>query len=133
MRIWEAGCLIYTVCRDAGFVPITPASPMIWLFNRGLQQVDVEVRRAVDRDGYEIVLVTPDGTELVERVRHPRRLIKRTRRVQRRLMRRGWHPRSPLGMHPMPLGPPGTLARWAALLSSMRRSVRRRLAATFGF
>jgi hypothetical protein len=107
---------------------------MIWLFNRGLQQVDVEVRRSVDSEGYEIVLVTPDGTEVVERVRNPRRLIKRTRRVQRRLIRRGWRPQSPLGMHPMPPGTaPGRLARWAARFSSVRRSVKRRLAATFGF
>jgi DNA-binding MarR family transcriptional regulator len=106
---------------------------MIWLFNRGLQQVDVEVRRDPESGRYEIVLVTPDGTELIERVRNPRRLIKRTRRVQRRLIRRGWHPRSPLGLHPMPGTQPGKIARWVAMLSSMRRSVRRRLAATFGF
>lgn len=105
---------------------------MIWLFSRGLQQMDVEVRRSVDSAGYEIVLVTPDGTEVVERVRNPRRLIKRTRRVQRRLIQRGWHPRSPLGLHPMPGTEPGKIARWVAMLSSVRRSVKRRIAATFG-
>jgi hypothetical protein len=64
---------------------------MIWIFTRGCAQVDVEIRRA--GEAYELVVSYPDGTERIERFQSPARLIRRSLRLQRRLMREAWEPR----------------------------------------
>jgi hypothetical protein len=106
---------------------------MIWFLTRGRQQVDVEIRRAPDSEGYELVLAYPDGTERIERYEDASQLVERTLRVQRRLMRRGWRPTSPFG--PEWTSPPKTLSRGARvvlMISNLGRAVKRRLAAAFG-
>ncbi|HXH06445.1 MAG TPA: hypothetical protein VNI83_07620 [Vicinamibacterales bacterium] len=75
---------------------------MIWIFTRGRAQIDVEIRRA--EEAYELVVSYPDGTEHVERFGDPARLIDRSLRLQRRLMRDRWEPRRPAIFAPPPAG-----------------------------
>ena len=48
---------------------------MIWFFRRGNLQVDIEVRRIADPDGFELVVDYPDGSEGVQRFTDPRKLV----------------------------------------------------------
>ncbi|MGH9313044.1 MAG: hypothetical protein ACRD1S_07585 [Vicinamibacterales bacterium] len=105
---------------------------MIWFLTRGRQQVDVEVRRALDGEGYELVLDYADGTERVERIRDPRRLVERTLRVQHRLIRQGFEPTSPMFPYASASTRPKTRSRRAALWLAFRASVKKRLAASLG-
>jgi hypothetical protein len=99
---------------------------MIWFLTRGRLQVDVEVRRAPDGEGYELVIDYPDGTERVEHIRDPRKLVERTLRVQRKLIRQGFEPTSPMSPYASASTPKPPRARfWAAF----RTSIRKRLAA----
>jgi hypothetical protein len=105
---------------------------MIWFLTRGRQQVDVEVRRSADGEYYELVLDYPDGTEKVERIRDPRRLVERVLRVQHQLIRQGFEPTSPMFPYATASTRPKR-SRRAALWLAFRRSVKKRLAAAFGF
>jgi hypothetical protein len=100
---------------------------MIWFLTRGRQQVDVEVRRAPDGEGYELVVDYPDGTERVERIRDPRGLIERTLRLQDQLIHQGFEPTSP--MFPYASASARPKSRPRRLWLAFRASVRKRLAA----
>jgi hypothetical protein len=101
---------------------------MIWFLTRGRQQVDVEVRRAPGGDGYELVVDYPDGTERVEHIRDPRKLVERTLRVQHQLIRQGFEPTSPMSPYASASTPkPG--ARRRGLWVAFRTSIKKRLAA----
>ena len=107
---------------------------MIWFFTRGSAQIDIEVRRISDPQGYELVIDYSDGSEGVERFTNPRRLVQRTLTLQRRLIRNGWVPSGP-GMY----GAPARLREQsrrrggpARLWAYVHRQVSARLAATFG-
>jgi hypothetical protein len=114
---------------------------MIWFFTRDSAQVNIEVRRAPDAGGFELVVDYPDGSEGVERFQDGRKLVERTLAVQRRLMREGWTPTGP-GNHPRQAVPRGTLGaphpvarttKFPRVWAYVQRQVRERLAATFGF
>ena len=110
---------------------------MIWFFTRGDAQLDIEVRRTRSRDGFELVVDYPDGTESLERFTNARKLVKRTLSVQQRLIREGWTPCGP-GMRygvsvPRPLRqPPKRRRPMPRLWAYVHRQVAVRLAATFG-
>jgi hypothetical protein len=111
---------------------------MMWFFTRGRAQVDIEVRRIVDAEGFELVVDYPDGSEGIERFTNPRKLVRRTLTLQRRLIRDGWVPSGPgtrfrLGDTPAG-GPPAAkpLHGPARLWAYVHRRVTERLAATFG-
>jgi hypothetical protein len=107
---------------------------MIWFFTRGSAQIDIEVRRIVDPDGYELVVDYSDGSEGVERFTNPRKLVQRTLNLQHRLIRDGWIPSGP-GMYgaPAKLHPHRRRLRGPARLwAYVHRQVTERLAATFG-
>jgi hypothetical protein len=109
---------------------------MIWFFTRGSAQIDIEVRRAVDPDGYELVVDYSDGSEGIERFTNPRRLVERSLTLQRQLIRDGWMPSGP-GLYGVPAkvrakssvrifrGP-------VRLWHYVHRHVTARVAATFG-
>jgi hypothetical protein len=111
---------------------------MIWFFTRGRAQVDIEVRRIADGDGFELVVDYPDGSEGIERFTNPSKLVRRTLRLQRRWIREGWVPSGP-GMRfgasntPARVAPPAKpLHGPARLWAYVHRQVTERLAATFG-
>ncbi|MFL6280783.1 MAG: hypothetical protein ACJ731_11775 [Vicinamibacterales bacterium] len=107
---------------------------MIWFFTRGSAQIDVEVRRISDPDGYELVVDYSDGSESVERYKKPRRLVERTLTLQRQLIGDGWIPSGP-GMYGVraKVRPRARVLRGPARLwAYVHRQVTARLAATFG-
>jgi len=109
---------------------------MLWTFTRGSARVNIEVRRAPESGSYELVVDYPDGREVVERFRNPRRLVNRMLNVQERLARNGWLPMgrgvpSPAPVRSLPARNPA-MALTTALLAAQRRWARR-LAACFGF
>src|SRR5947207_10425108 len=79
-------------CRWRGERPIGWTSPMIWSFSRGSAQVDIEVRRVGEPAVFELVVDYPDGSEEVRRFTEPRKLVRQTLSLQRRLIRQGWVP-----------------------------------------
>ncbi|HTH03907.1 MAG TPA: hypothetical protein VL882_26710 [Vicinamibacterales bacterium] len=107
---------------------------MIWFFTRGSAQIDIEVRRISDPDGYELVVDYSDGEESVERFTNPRRLVERTLTLQRQLIGDGWMPSGP-GMYGVraKVRPRARVLRGPARLwGYVHRTVSARLAATFG-
>jgi hypothetical protein len=109
---------------------------MIWFFRRGNLQVDLEVRRIGDPDGFELVIDYPDGSEGVQRFTNPRKLVRRALSLQQQLIRDGWVPSGP-GMRfrvDAAVAPPAARRRRALprLLADVHRQVAARLAATFG-
>jgi hypothetical protein len=116
----------------------TVGTTMIWFFTRGRAQVDIEVRRLIDGETFELIVDYPDGSEGIERFTDPGKLVKRTLSLQRRLIREGWAPSGP-GMRfgvsdpparvePAAKAPHGPARLWAYV----HRQVAERLAATFG-
>jgi hypothetical protein len=110
---------------------------MMWSFVRESARVDIEVRRAAFSGRYELVVDYPDGSEIVERFRRPRRLVDRSLAVQRRLIEDGWQPvrRRPGSA---PSAPPTRrrgrmLRRIVAAFGAAQSRWARRLAACFGF
>src|SRR5262245_38894597 len=107
---------------------------MIWFFTRGSAQIDIEVRRTIDPDGYELVVDYSDGSEGVERFTNPRRLVERTLTLQRDLIPVGWWPSGP-GMYGVraKVRPRARILRGPARLwAYVHRHVKARVAATFG-
>ena len=109
---------------------------MIWFFTRGSAHIDIEVRRIINPDGYELVVDYSDGSESAEIFTNPRKLVRRTLTLQHRLIRDGWIPSGP-GMY----GVPAKLAKApsrirlkspARLWAYVHRQVAARLTATFG-
>ena len=109
---------------------------MIWSFTRGSAQVDIEVRRVGEPTIFELVVDYPDGSEEVRRFTQPRKLVRRTLNLQRRLIRQGWVPGGVdmrrAGARPAPPAP-GRFAAPRRLWSRLQKHVSERLAATFGF
>ena len=101
---------------------------MIWFFTRGPEQVDVEVRRAPGGEGYELVIDYPDGTERVEHIHEPRKLVERTLRVQHQLIRQGFEPTSPMFPYAS-ASTPTSRSRRQGLWVAFRASIKKRLAA----
>lgn len=109
---------------------------MIWSFTRGSAQVDIEVRRVGEPAVFELVVDYPDGSEEVRRFTQPRKLVRRTLNVQRRLIRQGWVPvgvdmRRAAVRTTRPIR--GRFAGPRRLWSRLQKHVSERLAATFGF
>jgi len=107
---------------------------MIWFFTRASAQIDIEVRRVADPDGYELVVDYSNGSESVERFTSPRRLVERTLALQRELIADGWMPSGP-GMYGVraKVRPRARVLRGPARLwFYMQRHVAARIAATFG-
>jgi hypothetical protein len=111
---------------------------MIWFFTRGPAQIDVEVRRRLHRAGYTLEVTFPDGSERVEHIDDPARLVTRTLAVQQRLIEEGWMPSSPLGGK---TAPPRRVRRPAHVryahmarraVTGLHRQITKRLAAAFG-
>jgi hypothetical protein len=110
---------------------------MIWYFSQGSAQIDLEVRRAPASGMYELVVVSPDGSERIEVFEDPRRLIARALVVQRKLIKKGWVPTSPAGpqattYRPSAAVPRNYLDAARLAVSRIQRNVRRRIAAVFG-
>jgi hypothetical protein len=107
---------------------------MIWFFTRGSAQIDFEVRRITDPDGYELVVDYSDGSENIERFTNPRRLVERSLTLQRQLIGDGWMPSGP-GMYGVraKVRPRARIRRGPARLwAYLHRQVSQRIAATFG-
>lgn len=64
---------------------------MIWVFDRGADELAYEIRRG--RQGFEVIIRGPEVTE-VESIETPSALLKEIVRVPRALMSEGWRPRS---------------------------------------
>jgi hypothetical protein len=111
---------------------------MIWFFTRGPAQLDIEVRRVSHGGAFELIVDYPDGTETVERIADPRKLVDRTLKVQRRLIREGWAPTGPGGTGlrartaPLRRSKLQHLRSIAQTLAHVQRNVTRRLTAAFG-
>lgn len=120
-------------CTGRDGAPILRILPMIWFFRRGSAQVDIEVRRVGET--FELVVDYPDGSEDVERFTEPRKLVRRSLRLQRRLIREGWVPSGP-DVHAATLRrrdaavPPVRAAQ--RLWTRLQKQVSARFAATFG-
>jgi hypothetical protein len=109
---------------------------MIWSFTRGSAQVDIEVRRIGEPAVFELVVDYPDGSEEVTRFTEPRKLVRQTLNLQRRLIRQGWIPEGPDGGRPIPRTAAASRTGFAGprrLWARFHKHVSARLAATFGF
>jgi hypothetical protein len=64
---------------------------MIWFFDRDGERLRYEISR--DRAGarYRVVITRPDGSELVEEVEEPGKLIERSVELMNSLRGDGWH------------------------------------------
>lgn len=108
---------------------------MIWLFTRGSAQVDIEVRRVGEPPIFELVVDYPDGSEEVRRFTEGRKLVRRTLRLQRQLIRDGWAPSNPdlpRMAAPRPTRSITRVRRARRFWSRLHRHVADRFAATFG-
>ena len=107
---------------------------MIWFFTRDSAQIDIEVRRINEPDGYELVVDYSDGSEKIERFTNPRRLVDRTLTLQRELIGDGWMPSGPgmYGVRAKVRPRPRILRAPARLWAYVHRQVSHRIAATFG-
>jgi hypothetical protein len=63
---------------------------MIWTFERKGQNLRCEIRRDMDAQYYEFVLVGPDGAEQAERFDDASAVVTRSVDVMRRLIEDGW-------------------------------------------
>jgi hypothetical protein len=63
---------------------------MFYFFRRGEQFVRCELRSAPDADGYELIIVHPDGRETVEYFDTEEGLTDRWSELQRQYLRLGW-------------------------------------------
>ena len=64
---------------------------MIWFFDRDGERLRYEISR--DRAGgrYRVIITRPDGSESVEEVEEPTRLIERSVELMNSLRGDGWH------------------------------------------
>lgn len=63
---------------------------MIWSFERQGESLRCEIRRDLDGQYYELVVVNPDGAEQAERYEDPSEVIARSVDVMRGLIEDGW-------------------------------------------
>jgi hypothetical protein len=66
---------------------------MVWSFERQGESLRCEIRRDVDADSYEFVVMRPDGSEQSQRFDDPSAVIAHSVDVMRGLIEEGW--RSP--------------------------------------
>jgi hypothetical protein len=111
---------------------------MIWYFTRGAAQIDVEVHRGLDPGAYTLAVTYPDGAERIEQFDTAARLVTRALTIQQRLIDEGWMPTSPAtGKTMVPRRVRRRPVRFAAAaarraLATVRQTISKRLAATFG-
>ena len=111
---------------------------MIWFFTRGAAQIDVEVHRGIEPGAYTLAVTYPDGAERIEQFDRAARLVTRALMIQQRLIDEGWMPASPAtGKTMVPRRVRRRHVHFAAAaarraLASVRQSIGKRLAATFG-
>ncbi len=63
---------------------------MIWLFDRGDEQIKYEICRDDNGDGYLLVITSSSGEKRVEHVDQATELIERSMDEMRRLKEDGW-------------------------------------------
>jgi hypothetical protein len=63
---------------------------MIWLFDRGGQQLRYEICRHDSGNGFLLVMTQPDGQKKVEQVVQPTELIEKSVLQMRQLRDDGW-------------------------------------------
>jgi hypothetical protein len=63
---------------------------MLWSFERRGQQLRCEIRRDMDGQYYEFVVIDPSGAEQSERFEDPSAVIARSVDVMRGLIEDGW-------------------------------------------
>lgn len=63
---------------------------MIWLFERQGEYLRYEARPAKDGSGFELIITSPDGTEVTERFDDSGALSKRQRELESQLSGEGW-------------------------------------------
>jgi hypothetical protein len=96
---------------------------MIWFFTRGAAQIDIEVHRGPEPNGFTLAVTYPDGAERIERFATAARLATRALTIQQRLIDEGWMPSSPATGHTMV--PRTHLKRHARLAAAAARQARR--------
>ncbi len=64
---------------------------MIWFFERQGERLKCEISRKPTGDGYQVVLLNPDGSRKVEDVGAPTELIERAVQLLSGLRDEGWH------------------------------------------
>jgi hypothetical protein len=74
---------------------------MLWFYERGNDKLRCEVRLAGEREGYELLIVRPDGTESIERFKDLPQVLHREHELHRAWGAQGWKevrgPREPTG------------------------------------
>jgi hypothetical protein len=111
---------------------------MIWFFTRGAAQIDVEVHKGTEPGAYILAVTYPDGAERIEQLDTAARLVTRALTIQQRLIDEGWMPASPgTGKTMIPRHSRRRRVRFAAAaarraLATVRHTISKRLAATFG-
>ena len=63
---------------------------MIWLFDRGGERIQYEIRRDDNGPGYLLVITSSTGQQHVEHVEEPTELIERTINQMQQLKEDGW-------------------------------------------
>ena len=64
---------------------------MIWFFDRDGLRLRYEISRDQTDGRYRVVITLPDGSESVEEVEEPSRLIERSTELMNSLRGDGWH------------------------------------------
>jgi hypothetical protein len=82
--VWDANYLL------AALPPIVQPG-MIWFYERGEERLRCEVRLAPDREGYELVIVRPDGTESIEHFTLLHQVLRREHELHRAWGAQGWN------------------------------------------
>jgi hypothetical protein len=67
------------------------AGPMIWFFDREGQRLRYEISRDRAAGHYRLIITRPDGTESIEEVDEPTRLIERSVQLMNELRGDGWN------------------------------------------
>lgn len=65
---------------------------MTWFFTRSTERLQLEIRRARQGQGYEIVVRQPNGAEALEWCHEGRDLIRRQEEVAKSWLAHGWTP-----------------------------------------
>jgi hypothetical protein len=64
---------------------------MIWIFDRDGERLRCEISRDKSAGRYRLILTRPDGSEIIEDVDDPARLIERSAELMNALRSDGWH------------------------------------------
>jgi hypothetical protein len=64
---------------------------MIWFFDRDGERLRYEISRDRTAGRYRLIITRPDGSESVEEVDEPSRLIERSVELMNSLRGDGWH------------------------------------------